>query len=216
MPPILDIVRSVVSRAAFWDRHPLKNRGFGLIYDVARDITWLQDANYAKTIGHTKDGQMTWYQAMAWVKSLVYWGVPGWRLPSALNSDGTGPCIGTNCDDSELGFLFLVEGKTDVTGIHFTNFDGSAIYWNSTEASETEAFGWALTGTRQGTLLKDPFTPQEFGPPPLLGPVLAWPVHDGDVSATILKRFVSVSAVRLGLIRARTPEVPPKPPADQL
>jgi hypothetical protein len=190
MTKLSDIAQSIVSRVAFWDRHPLKDRGFGLIYDRVRNITWLQDANYAKTVGHTKDGQMTWYQAMTWVKSLSYHGVNGWRLPSAHNSDGTGPCIGDNCNDSEMGFLFLVESRTDVSGIHVINGDDFAMYWNATEASETEAFAWSTTGSRQGTLPKDPFH-QDFPAVPLLGPVLAWPIHDGDVSTEIFKQLLT-------------------------
>ena len=44
---------------------PLIDRGFGLIYDTERDITWLQDVNYAQTVRHSRDGQMTWPEAMA-------------------------------------------------------------------------------------------------------------------------------------------------------
>src|SRR5438034_11636830 len=66
---------------------PLIDRGFGLIYDTERDITWLQDMNYAKTVGRSPDGQLTWPAAMAWVSSLNYRGIRGWRLPTALNRD---------------------------------------------------------------------------------------------------------------------------------
>ena len=38
----------------------LIDRGFGLIYDTERNITWLQDANYAKTVRRSRDGQLTW------------------------------------------------------------------------------------------------------------------------------------------------------------
>src|SRR6185436_6873524 len=84
---------------------PLIDRGFGLIYDSERDITWLQDVNYAKTSGHSRDGQMTWPAAMAWVKSLSYRGIRGWRLPNARNPDGRGPVLGNNAVGSELGHL---------------------------------------------------------------------------------------------------------------
>ena len=70
---------------------PLIDRGFGLIYDVDRNITWLQDANYARTGGRSRDGQMTWDDAMSWVASLDIFGVKGWRLPTALNRDGSAP-----------------------------------------------------------------------------------------------------------------------------
>src|SRR3954470_16202493 len=70
----------------------LIDRGRGLLYDVERDLTWLQDTNYAKTSGHSPDGQMTWNNAKAWVARLSYRGFSGWRLPTARNPDGSGPC----------------------------------------------------------------------------------------------------------------------------
>jgi hypothetical protein len=44
----------------------LHDRGGGLIYDDVLKVTWLQDANYAKTSGYDADGKMTWVNAVAW------------------------------------------------------------------------------------------------------------------------------------------------------
>lgn len=66
------------------------DRGGGLLYDDVLKITWLQDANYAKTIKalHTSpEGALDWNAAAAWVEGLVYhdsirnvdW--DDWRLP---------------------------------------------------------------------------------------------------------------------------------------
>ena len=87
----------------------LHDRGHGLIYDDVRNITWLADVNYAKSSGFDGDGQMTWVTAHDWATSVVYAGVSGWRLPSAFNIDGTGPCIGEHfaCSGSELGFMYF-------------------------------------------------------------------------------------------------------------
>src|SRR5947209_13482969 len=85
----------------------LIDRGFGLIYDTERDITWLQDVNYAQTVRHSRDGQMTWPEAIVWVQSLAYRGIRGWRLPNASNPDGSGPVSGNNAVGSELGHLYL-------------------------------------------------------------------------------------------------------------
>lgn len=66
----------------------LINRGGGLIYDNVMNITWLQDANYAKTSGYDTDGRMTWNQSMIWAANLSYRdSVRGvtyddWRLPA--------------------------------------------------------------------------------------------------------------------------------------
>lgn len=38
----------------------LIDRGGGLIYDSNLNVTWLQDANYAKTSGYHVSGAMTW------------------------------------------------------------------------------------------------------------------------------------------------------------
>ena len=52
----------------------LHDRGGGLLYDDVLKVTWLQDANYAKTSGYDADGLMTWSEADAWAKSLSYRG----------------------------------------------------------------------------------------------------------------------------------------------
>lgn len=73
---------------------PLKpaliDRGSGLLYDPALDVTWLQDANYARTSGYHETGKLSWADAVRWVSELVYRdevrGVDlrGWRLPKVL------------------------------------------------------------------------------------------------------------------------------------
>src|SRR3990172_7999677 len=86
----------------------LIDRGSGLIYDDDFNITWLQDANYAQTSGFDADGRMSWNTAMTWADALTYEGFTDWRLPSALNQDGSGPCLGY-CTGSEMGHLYYTE-----------------------------------------------------------------------------------------------------------
>lgn len=50
----------------------LHDRGGGLLYDNVLNVTWLADANYAKTSGDDADGRMSWSAANTWVDSLVY------------------------------------------------------------------------------------------------------------------------------------------------
>jgi hypothetical protein len=178
---------------------PLIDRGYGLIYDTARDITWLQDVNYAKTVHRSPDGQMTWTDAMTWVHSLVYRGIRGWRLPNAKNPDGSGPVTDPNAVGSELGHLYL-----DVFASHpgIVSLKGSTvpcIFWTGTEANAEEAYAFDLFNLRQGTLRKDPFA-ERFPNVPLSGPVLSWAVHDGDVAAELrwrwLRTVVSFAGVR--------------------
>ena len=95
----------------------LYDRGNGLIYDDALDITWLQDANYAHTSGYTAsngNGGMSWDAAQAWIAQLNYDGYDDWRLPSANLMNATAPCTsydgscdaGWNNTTSELGHMF--------------------------------------------------------------------------------------------------------------
>src|SRR3954470_23372845 len=174
---------------------PRIDRGFGLIYDSERDITWLQDVNYAQTVRHSRDGQMTWPEAMGWVQSLNYRGIRGWRLPNARNRDGSGPVTGSNAVGSELGHLYLDVFLHHPGVVELKNGRAPCIFWTGTEANAEEAYAFDLFNLRQGNLWKDPFA-ERFGIPPLFRPVLTWPVHDGDVAAELrtrlLQRLVSL------------------------
>jgi len=81
---LLVLAGGLVSGAA---QAALHDRGGGLVYDDVLDVTWLADANYAKTSGYDDDGLMTWQQAKDWAASLSYYdSVRGvtyddWRLP---------------------------------------------------------------------------------------------------------------------------------------
>ncbi len=93
----------------------LIDRGNGLIYDTDQNITWLQDANYAKTSGYDADGKMTWNQAVAWADGLIYGGYSDWRLPTMTDLGKPGcdyATSGTDCgynvdtSSSELAYLW--------------------------------------------------------------------------------------------------------------
>ena len=102
----------------------LIDRGSGLIYDDVLNITWLQDANYAKTSGYDADGRMNFYAAITWAANLSYYdSVRGvtysdWRLPTMVNTDFYADCnyaySGTNCGynvdtaNSEMAHLYFV------------------------------------------------------------------------------------------------------------
>lgn len=68
----------------------LFDRGNGLLYDDELDITWLQDANYARSIGagYLGFGEFKWADALAWVAALEYGGYTGWRLPTVAPVNG--------------------------------------------------------------------------------------------------------------------------------
>jgi hypothetical protein len=111
----------------------LYNRGNGMIYDSTLNITWLQDANYAKTSGASptwytyidnlpvNDGRMELSTAQLWAYDLVYGGYSDWRFASAkpLSSnccippatyDGSTD-LGYNITRGEIGHLFAELGN---------------------------------------------------------------------------------------------------------
>lgn len=178
----------------------LIDRGNGLVYDVERNITWLKDANYAKTVGRAADGQMTWQQAKAWVAGLTYRGISGWRLPDARGADGSGPVEAENCAEGEIGHLFLVAAKRmSPPDLKLDNFEPYSIYWYRNEASADEAFAFKMVGLKQGRLAKDPWG-GPF-PVPLTDKMLVWPVHDGDVAPGLFARLAAALRVfRIGRV----------------
>jgi hypothetical protein len=123
----------------------LVDHGNGLVYDTDRNITW-----YNPNVGN-----MTWGQAMSWATGLTAGGVNGWRLPTALNRDGSLPVTGYNLTGSELGHLYYTElgntsrpptsssGGLTNTG-PFTNLH-SFNYWTNTEAASFVDSAWAFS-----------------------------------------------------------------------
>jgi hypothetical protein len=95
----------------------LIDRGNGMIYDTDQNLTWLQDANYAKTSGYDADGKMNWANSMTWASNLVFGGYDDWRL-AGITDTGTSGCNystnGTDCGynvdtaNSELAYMYHV------------------------------------------------------------------------------------------------------------
>jgi hypothetical protein len=88
----------------------LINRGGGLIYDTDINVTWLQDANYAKTSDYDTDGDMLYSQAnafIAYLNSISFLGYSNWRLPKADPSCSNPG--GYDCTNSEMGHLSYTE-----------------------------------------------------------------------------------------------------------
>lgn len=165
----------------------LFDRGGGLIYDSDLNITWLQDANYAKTSSYDVDGQMSWTAANTWAANLVYHDsvrnvdYSDWRLPTALNQDNSAPCAGYSCTGSEMGHLFYTEGglsadfsilSSAILDANFTNMQSYA-YWSGTASAPYPADAAWLFFTNSGfqsyTYQHDLYN--------------AWAVRPGDVAA---------------------------------
>ena len=75
-------------------------------YDDQLNITWLKDANFAKTTGfsddYNVDGSMSWLVANQWAENLLIAGVSGWRLPKLS------PVNGVN-----FNFTYSTKGDSD-------------------------------------------------------------------------------------------------------
>lgn len=158
----------------------LYDRGNGMIYDSSLNVTWLQDANYAKTSGYDVDGLMTLFDANAWVRNLNYSGYSGWRLPSVTTNEieqlyyelgNKGVFTSPGLDPSEYGFhnKSFEDGHTH-QAISFLNVS-EANYWYG-EHTLGDPLGRGFD-TRLG-YLGGAYPSDTY---------YAWAVHDGDVAA---------------------------------
>ncbi|NNF17003.1 MAG: DUF1566 domain-containing protein, partial [Gammaproteobacteria bacterium] len=123
----------------------LFDRGGGMIYDDALDITWLQNANLG--------GDMNWDDSVAWADGLSHGGFEDWRLVSMdVNGDESiVDCNGASelaCRDNELGYMFFynLAGSPgdDLVGDQamFTNI--ASIHWSDTEYAPNSALAWGF------------------------------------------------------------------------
>ncbi len=106
----------------------LHDRGGGLIYDDLLDITWLQDANYAKTSGHHASGLMVWDSAAEWAADLSYYDSDrdtvwdDWRLPTVGPVDGSAFDYNNSSDGStDIG------SNISAPGSHYPSVMGSEL-----------------------------------------------------------------------------------------
>jgi hypothetical protein len=203
---------SMPSHAALIGALPITPGGtdYQAVYDTDLDLTWLADTKAAE--GFVRSSALLNYsEALDWIahlNSTSYLGADNWRLPSALNQDGSGPCSGNGCTDSELGHLFHVElGGAPGTWIgdtgdpielaKFQNISETEDYWTSTFVSEATIMGFHFHGAQLTLGTQNPNIP--------------WAVADGDVfsvSAVPIPAaawlFVSGLLGLVGLARRKT------------
>lgn len=186
----LIVLSALASALASPVRAELLPRLGGLAYyDTAADLTWLADADTARTSGYDADGLMTWADAKAWAAGLDIGGVTGWRLPytaqpdSSCSTQGSGFSLGTGCTGSELGNLFYNvlggEATIAITDTHNANFD---LFSNIQVSGYWSADAFAGDPTGQTAWAFGMGGVQVFVNVSTLEP-RAWAVHDGDVSA---------------------------------
>jgi hypothetical protein len=131
----------------------LVDRGSGLIYDDARNITWLSPNELSAY--STAPISPGWAAANDWANGVVYAGFDDWRLPATVYPDATcevaASAIGANCTGSELGHLFYeVFGGTALqplpasANLALLPVNSLAPYWSSTP-SATAGFAYRFS-----------------------------------------------------------------------
>lgn len=172
----------------------LIDRGNGMIYDTVQDITWLADANYAKTSGYDSDGRMTWAEANTWANNLEFGGFDDWRLINADSNDTNCSDViefgeyddqyfGTNCTGNELGHLYYVDFEVTAnqhintsTSDNYDLFENIqyflAAYWASNVYEPDTNMAWNFYNVYGHQTYSDKDAQ-----------LYAWAVRDGDISA---------------------------------
>lgn len=169
----------------------LIDRGNGMIYDSNRNLTWLQDTNYARTSGYDSDGLMSWGDAMAWAENLSYGGHDDWRLPRLDIWPGLSQ--GYFVISSEIYTVMAPELSVNDPGAvmfsypwmsFFTNAS-SVPFWYGVDDGNT---AWA--GLGPSSLIPTVLHPKSDS-------LQAWAVREGDVAA--IPEPQSFALVALGL-----------------
>jgi hypothetical protein len=174
----------------------LIDRGTGMIYDTDQGITFLQDANYAATeptffnsltydpaiVIEVGVGRMVWTDAMAWADQLEYGGFSNWRLPSALEPDGSSPNIGEPISTTnELAYLYYNYGISSTNWGPFVNiYHGPPRggYWTETEVGITGAAAFLMDiGYMSADGKGAPYTGGGYN--------YIWAVRDGDYGPSV-------------------------------
>lgn len=202
--------------------------GVNLIYDTDQNITWLQDANWAKTSGADADGKMSWSDSNAWAAGLTIGGFTDWRLPTIVdrNNDGcnwgyNGTDCGYNVDPtgSEMAYIFYLTlgntGAFDTSG-NGTGCGGPSLpcltntgpfinlqadnHWSSTEygPDPTSAWRFSFRDGGQDGAAANSNTKDLH--------LFAWAVRDGDV-AVPAPSILAVLALGLCLVVVLQPRL---------
>jgi hypothetical protein len=184
----------------------LIDRGGGLIYDDALNVTWMQDALYARTTGAAKDGRQDYADALEFAESVVYYDAArdvlwdDWRLPTTVN-DKTLRGYDVEGQSSELAYMYYVnlglaadptldKAKPPPTSKNYNPFINLVhrTYWSQTSGYRP-ADAW-------GTDFHSGFTnvtgKKDSG--------YAWLLRDGDVAAVSVPEPGTLALLGAGLL----------------
>ena len=139
---VAGITLSGASQAALIDR------GNGLIYDDVLDITWLQDANYAKTSGYDADGKMSWSAANTWAANLSYGGYDDWRLPNVSPVNNTSFEYDQAHDGSKDRGFNITSTQSEMAYMYHVNLNNVSLFDTSgTPRMGNAGIDWGLVNT---------------------------------------------------------------------
>lgn len=179
-------------------------------YDTTLDITWLSDANYAKTNNEDADGKMTWAEANEWVNSVEINGISEWRLPNEKPVNGNtfnfdksydatidNVAAPTTTDGTDGGWRNMSgEPVSEMGDLYYVTLGNQAGHPGPgisntgpfINIQTTDAFYWSDT---ESTYINNPVILTfdfNVGYRNIIVPsytAFVWPVHDGDVGTSI-------------------------------
>lgn len=170
-------------------------------YDDVADLTWLTDANYAKTNGDHSNGRMSWDQAKIWTAGLDVSGVTGWRLANTVDVNNNGQSYTNLYQGVDYGYNITTHSELSNM---FYNVLGNSAYYDTSAVStgcgippdfcltNTGPFSnlkpgtfWSATRYLPGTTYVWNFNTSDGfqGYNTETGGSYAWAVKSGDVSA---------------------------------
>jgi hypothetical protein len=111
----------------------LSRAGGQAFYDTELDVTWVADANLARTTGYDFDGALTWAGSQAWIASLnssVYLGTSDWRLPGLVDTGTPGCNFANSGTDCGYNVETKVSGvvKSELAHLFYETLGNSARY----------------------------------------------------------------------------------------
>lgn len=134
---------------------------FEAYYDTVLDITWLADANYAKSSGYDDDGHMSWAAANAWAANLSFTdGVNvynNWRLPvvgpiNGISFNYSGSLNGSTDNGHNIsapGSVFAGSTASEMAHLFFNTLNNKDLCAAATSNGFCDGPqpGWGLTNT---------------------------------------------------------------------
>jgi hypothetical protein len=165
----------------------LIDRGGGLIYDDVLNVTWMQDALYAATMGASSNGRLTYGDAMNFASNTVYYDSvrntywDDWRMPRTINSP-TSLGYDTTGLSSELAYMYYINlGYAPNYGHDPSLPSPTSNNYNPFINLTYRAYWSETTAIRAGTAwaFHFHFGSQEIGG--MSDPSRVWLLRDGDV-----------------------------------